>query len=125
MKSENHPRGFRAERQLSRGHFIKHHTERKQIGARVEGLPLDLLGRHVQRGADGIPLPGEIVKCAGGPFLAASARFGTMGYFGQSKIQDLRTIAAGDEDIGRLDIPMHDARAVSGIERIGDLFAQR
>ena len=43
---------------------------------------------------------------------------------GQPEIQDLRLPAVADEDVGRLDVAVHDAAAVRRIQRIGDLDAQ-
>ena len=42
----------------------------------------------------------------------------------QSKIENFRLAAGGDEDIRGLDIAMNDAARMGGIERIGDLRAE-
>jgi hypothetical protein len=39
----------------------------------------------------------------------------------QPEVQDLGVAPAGDEDVGRLDVPVHDAPGMRRIERIGNL----
>src|SRR5882762_3691862 len=45
---ENYPRSVAAKWQGARGHFVEHDSKRKQVGARIQCLPLDLLWRHVR-----------------------------------------------------------------------------
>src|SRR5208337_4105601 len=44
--------------------------------------------------------------------------------FSQTKVQHLGLASLRDENIGGLDVPMHDALAVRGVERISDLNRQ-
>ncbi len=41
----------------------------------------------------------------------------------QSKIEDLAVAPLGDEDVGRLDVTMHDPLRVRRIESVGDFHA--
>ena len=43
---------------------------------------------------------------------------------GKSEVENLRLSPTGDEDIGRLDVTMHNAAVVGRIECVGDLNAQ-
>jgi len=47
------------------------------------------------------------------------------GNFGKSKIENLGMAALGDEDICGLDVAMHDALGVCGVEAVGDFGGQR
>ena len=47
------------------------------------------------------------------------------GQFGQPEVEDLGLAALGDEDVRRLDVPVHDLFCVGGIERVGDFNGQR
>ena len=40
---------------------------------------------------------------------------------GQAEVEHLDAIAMGDEQVGRLDVPVDDAAAVRRVERLGDL----
>ena len=48
-------------------------------------------------------------------------RFGELG---NAEVEHLGLAAAGDEQVGRLDVAMDDGGAVRGVERIGDLDAE-
>ena len=45
--------------------------------------------------------------------------------FRQSKVENLRVTAHGDEDVRGLDVAMDDPRGVGGIQCIGDFDGQR
>src|ERR1022692_4977543 len=95
------------ERQGARTHLVQHRTKRKEIGAGVQFLSPDLLGRHVGdrsqrtagtrqmflgldgRGAQGNALRLERDLC-------------------QPEIENLRLSSIRDEDVRGLDVPMDD-----------------
>ena len=53
-------------------HFVEHHAEREDIGARVERLSLELLRRHVTDSANCQPWPrSELGECASDVALAS------------------------------------------------------
>ena len=45
--------------------------------------------------------------------------------FGQAEVQNLGVSALGDEDVRGLDVAMHDAFGVRGVQRVGDLDGER
>ena len=59
---ENHPSPLAPEWQGRRRHFVQNRTEGKQVGACIEFLPSDLLGRHVSDGAQRIAGTSEMFR---------------------------------------------------------------
>ncbi len=51
--------------------------------------------------------------------------FGLAGDLGQSKVEDLRVPAFGDEDVRGLDVAMHDSSRMSGVECVRDFDGER
>ena len=94
------------------GHLVEHDAEREQVGARIDILAARLLGRHVGDGADVVPT--TLVKCSararlGGGAALVGRALGRQ--LGQAEVEHLHLAAAGDEDVGRLDVAMDDAFA--------------
>ena len=52
---------------------------------------------------------------------AATADGFCAGHFGEAEIQNFGVATFGDENIGGLDVAMHDAFAVRGVEGVGHL----
>ncbi len=82
---------------LARQHLVEHDAERPDIGLVVDLLSPRQLGRHVGDGADrGAGLGHSLGACE----------------LGQTEIEDLHDVALGNQQIGRPDVPVHDARIV-------------
>jgi hypothetical protein len=121
----NNRGSFSAKRQNAGSHFVQHHAEGKKIGSAIQFLPTQLLGRHVGHGADRGSRIGE-VKAGGlgnGLGIAASGAGGARNLC-QSKIENFGVPAIGHENVCGLNVTMHDALGVRGIERVGYLNAQ-
>src|SRR5271155_4946873 len=93
--------------------FVEYAAEGENIGARVGGLALQLLGSHVLEGADDGPLFGER---PGLRFLAARVFYRID--FREAEVQDFDA-GFGGEDVGRFEIAMRDRLSMRGLERAG------
>ena len=83
--------------------FVQDEADRVQVARRRDLAPGELLGRHV----------------AGAPHRLAVARQGRLaarGDLGDAEVADHRTVGQ-QEDVPRLDVAVHDATAVDGLER--------
>ena len=107
-----------AERQRACRHLVQHRAKRKQIGARIERLAARLLRRHISHRADRRSRRGQLVHAEVGlGRIPGNRRF----QLGQTKIENLPVPAAGDKNIGRLNVAVNDALGVRRIERIGHI----
>ena len=125
---KNQRRSFSAEGQSAGGHLVKHHAEGKQVGARIQFFSLGLLGRHIGDGAQSRARTGEVFfdhdGSRGGHVGDFAGGGGNGLHFGQAEVEDLGVAAFGDENIGRLDVAVHDAAGVRGIEGVGNFDSQ-
>ncbi len=114
-----HERGLASarERPVAGRHLVQHDAEREDVGARVDGAALDLLGRHVRHRAhdDALTRLGDGLEF----------RSRVCSHLGQAEVEHLHAAVARHHDVGGLQIAMHDALLVSGRQRFGDLHRQR
>ncbi len=98
------------ERKRPGQHLVEDDAEGPDVGAGVDVLAAELFGRHVGDGADG-------------PALAGQA--GLSRDLGQPEVGHPGDAFLGDEDVGRLDVPVDDAVGVGGGQAVGDLRGER
>src|SRR5215469_183522 len=120
--------GVSGECTLASRHLVKHKTKRKQVSARVQLFPANLLRRHIPRGADcrsragererGIPFSYWIVFLDG-HYLSISS-FGFL-EFRQTKVQDLDLALCGKEDIRGFNIAMDNSFLVRSVQSLRNL----
>ena len=97
-----------SKRSLSRAHFIKDTSQAEQIGAIINGISIELFGRHIVGRADDGAGRCELrlALCMGKP-----------------KIRDFDlTTFAVEKNVGGFDISMHEAFCMGGSQSVGDLF---
>jgi hypothetical protein len=73
---KDHAGSISAKRQNARSHLIQHHSERKQVSARVQLFGSNLFGRHVRDRAHWRPRAGEQFVCRGSRADRAANAFG-------------------------------------------------
>src|ERR1700757_4739124 len=83
--------------ELSGEHLIEGDADGIDVGAGVDWLPGDLLGRHIVHGPEDDAGSGEL-----------RAEFGK----GQPEVEQLYLIVGGDHDVRRLDVAMNDSLLV-------------
>ena len=93
------------ERRPAGDHLVQHGTERVEVGHGVRVLAERLLRRHVRRGADDQPRLRDAA-----PVHAE----------GEAEVAELRHAVLGEEDVGGLQVAVHDAARVRVLERLGD-----
>ena len=109
--------GFRRrrgpERRPARQQLVQDRPQRVHVRRRPGRvpLPLGLLGSHVARRAHRDPAQGQ-----GAPALQAP---------GQAEIRHLRRAVRGEQDVGRLEIAVHDAALVRRVDGVGQGRHQR
>ena len=94
------------EGRLTHQHFVEHDPQRPDVGPVIDLLAARLFRRHVGHRAD---------RRAGLRHALGPRQLG------QPEVEDLHHAARGDEQIGGLDVPMHDAGAVRLSQPLADL----
>ena len=102
------------ERPAARKHFVEHGAEREDVRPCRHRLAFGLLRRHVGRRAHDQSRPGVE---PGHRFFGLIA----LDQLRKAEIEYFCATVAGDQDVRGLDIAVHDAAAVRGVERRGDL----
>jgi hypothetical protein len=106
--------GRTSERWLAGQHLIENSRQGILVGSGIDGLVGGcLLRAHVQRGSHGEPGPGQPACFSSGTGCPSAA----LDRPGNTKIRDHR-VAATQEDVLRLDVPMHHAVLVRVSQRI-------
>ncbi len=102
-----------AERWLAGDHLVQHDPERVEVAARVGLGALRLLGREVRGGAHHRADLGEVVLARG------------VHRSGDAEVGHLHLAVGPDQDVGRLDVAVHDTAGVGVAEGsrhlVGDL----
>ena len=105
-------------RLVARRHLVKHRPEREDVGAGIQHFSARLLGRHVVDRADRGAGTGD------GRDRRVVGR-GLHDDFGQPEVQHLDLAPARHEDVGRLEVPVHDAVAMRLLQRARNLDPPR
>ncbi len=114
-RSVRHVGGRAIERAVARCHLVDQCAESEDIGARVDGFPFELLGRHVLRCAQhGAVFGQRRSPCApGGIRRHGDGRR-------EPEVEQLRS-RWRQHHVGRLQIPVDDAAPVGCAQPLGDL----
>jgi hypothetical protein len=90
--------------------LVKDHAQRVNVGARVDGLALHLLRRHVCGRSNHAAGRGQSL------LVVDELR--------DAEVEDLRLAAIRDEDVVRLDVAMYDAEVMGDADRRKQLLQQ-
>src|SRR4029077_20974331 len=111
---------FTAKGEHTRAHLVEHHTEREQIRACVEFLPLYLRRRHTgDRGRR--PAGTRQMFCGLNSRRAQSSAVRLRSNLGQPEIENLRLASLRNEDVRWFHVTVNDPLRVCSIEGIGNL----
>ena len=100
------------ERPAAAQHFVEQHAERIQIGALIEALAEQLLGRHVVDRARRVMRLRDRER---------AGRIEPREMFRESEVEELHDAVVGHEDVGRLDVAVHDEARVRALQTFGHL----
>ncbi len=123
---EDRSRGSAGERRRSCRHLVEHDAEREQVRPPVQLLAQHLLGRHIGHRTRRRPGGGQRRFGHGSLGLRACRLRPTLipGELREAEVQHLGVSATRDEEIRRLDVPVHDPCAVCRLQSIRHLDAQ-
>ena len=96
--------GVTGERHPAAHHLVEDDAQRVEVGAGIDGVALHLLG-------------GEVL---GGAQHRALGRVVGVGDLGDAEVGDHHPVVVGEEDVGRLDVPVDEPGPVRGLQRLGD-----
>ena len=107
------------ERAAPGDHLVEHAAEREHVGAVIDLFAFDLLGRHVTGRTH--HLAGYRAHHRRRARVGAPANSGKLGQLGDAEVEHLAVTVGGNEDVGRLQIAMHDTHAVRRPQRLDNL----
>ena len=114
--------GLTLERQHARRHLVEHRPEREQIRPRVRELPARLLRRHVRHRPHRRARARQLLRLHRRRRLRVLAPGGLRPLdLRETEVQDLRLPARRHEDVGGLQVAVHDPLRVRRLERVRDL----
>ena len=102
--------GLAEERDAAGEALVEHEAERVEVGATVELATADLFRRQVLRGAHHHVVAREVVV-------------GRVEALGDAEVGEQHAPVGGDEDVAGLDVAVHEAGVVGGVERRRDARA--
>jgi hypothetical protein len=91
----------------------QHHAERPQVGAPVEGLAAELLGRHVAQRASDLAAPRRRGAPGGRRLVVERA----LGVGGDAEVQHLDGVVGADHDVRGLEVAVDDPVGVGAGQR--------
>ena len=97
-------------------HLVEHSAEAEDVGAVIDGLAANLLGRHVADRSQNLAGVGLGCAVRGGRTFVNRAR-----QLGDAKVENFEAPVTGDEEIVRLDVSMNDVSLVSDGQAVGNL----
>ena len=100
------------ERPPSAEHFVEQDAERVEIGALIEALAEQLFGGHV------VDRAGRVMRLGDGQ---RAGRIEPREMFREAEVEDLHDAVVGHEDVGRLDVAVHDEARVRALQAFGHL----
>ena len=103
--------GYRLRGMASREHLVEENAEREDVGARIDGLALCLLGRHVGR------RPGKVSFTRFGDGGSLALHQGSH-WFRETEVEHFDPPILGHHDVVGLQIPVNDALGVRGRHRV-------
>ena len=110
-----------AERPLPGRHLVEDDSEREEVAPVIHPALLDLLRRHVGRGPDDAPGPGQtgVLRPLPERSLLVERSLLARSQLGDPEIEDFDAPVAGHHDVARLQIAVDDAPRMRRLQRLG------